>query len=69
MHQRKAEMAKRSDASIALPSKLSYYGVTENPTNGSVHLYLDLENDGDDKMIDARSVRDLDQPPELSHRR
>ncbi|GJS12270.1 hypothetical protein Tco_0369066 [Tanacetum coccineum] len=42
----------------ALPS------VTEKPTNGSVHLHLDLETDGDDMMIDAPSVRDLDQPPE-----
>ncbi|GKE02137.1 hypothetical protein Tco_1390120, partial [Tanacetum coccineum] len=38
--------------------------VTENPTNGSVHLDLHLENDDDDMMIDALLVRDLDQPPE-----
>ncbi|GKE42101.1 hypothetical protein Tco_1469385 [Tanacetum coccineum] len=31
--------------------------VTEKPTNGSVHLDLDLEDD------------DLNQPPEVSHRR
>ncbi|GJU44789.1 kinesin-like protein KIN-4A [Tanacetum coccineum] len=43
--------------------------VTEKPINGSVHLDLDLENDDDDMMIDAPSVRDLDQPPEVSHRR
>nr|GEW62601.1 hypothetical protein [Tanacetum cinerariifolium] len=38
--------------------------VTEKPINGSVHLDLYLENDDDDMMIDAPSVRDLDQPPE-----
>ncbi|GJS16318.1 hypothetical protein Tco_0410790 [Tanacetum coccineum] len=38
--------------------------VTEKPTNGSVHLDLDLEIDDDDMMIDASSIRDLDQPPE-----
>ncbi|GJW24489.1 hypothetical protein Tco_0038300 [Tanacetum coccineum] len=43
--------------------------VTEKPTIGSVHLHLDLENDDDDMMIDVPSVRDLDQPPEVSHKR
>ncbi|GKB92413.1 probable glucan 1,3-beta-glucosidase A, partial [Tanacetum coccineum] len=38
--------------------------ITQKPTNGSVHLDLDLENDDDDMMIDAPSIRDLDQPPE-----
>nr|GEV88640.1 hypothetical protein [Tanacetum cinerariifolium] len=38
------------------------------PTNGSVRIE-DLENDDDDMMIDAPSVRDLDQPPEISHKR
>ncbi|GKD44810.1 hypothetical protein Tco_1269455, partial [Tanacetum coccineum] len=38
--------------------------VTEKPINGSVHLDLDLENGDDDMMMDALSVRDLDQPPE-----
>ncbi|GJQ91135.1 hypothetical protein Tco_0002274 [Tanacetum coccineum] len=41
---------------------------TEKPTNGSVHLGLDLENDDDDMMINAPSVRDLDQPPECMTR-
>ncbi|GJZ75062.1 DNA-directed RNA polymerases IV and V subunit 2-like protein [Tanacetum coccineum] len=43
--------------------------VTEKPTNRSVHIDLDLENDDNDMMIDAPSVRDLDQPPEVSHRK
>ncbi|GKF25129.1 hypothetical protein Tco_0081023, partial [Tanacetum coccineum] len=43
--------------------------VTEKPTNGSVRLEMDLENDDDDIMIYAPSVRDLDQPPEVSHKR
>lgn len=36
--------------------------VTEKPTNGTVHLDLDLEDDDDDMMMDAPSVRDLDEP-------
>ncbi|GJZ94051.1 hypothetical protein Tco_0666254 [Tanacetum coccineum] len=36
--------------------------ITEKPTDGSVHLHLDLENDDDDMMLDASSVRVLDQP-------
>ncbi|GJR71441.1 root UVB sensitive 6-like protein isoform X2 [Tanacetum coccineum] len=43
--------------------------VTEKPTNRSVHIDLDLENDDNDMMIDAPSVRDLDQLPEVSHRK
>ncbi|GJT05931.1 hypothetical protein Tco_0840393 [Tanacetum coccineum] len=34
---------------------------TEKPTNGSVRLDLDLENDDDYMITDAPSVRDLDQ--------
>ncbi|GKA25993.1 zinc finger, CCHC-type containing protein [Tanacetum coccineum] len=37
--------------------------LTSAQINGSVHLDLDLEYDGDDMMIDAPSVRDFDQPP------
>nr|GEV67972.1 hypothetical protein [Tanacetum cinerariifolium] len=43
--------------------------VTENPRNRSVHIDLDLENGDDDMMIDASSVKDLDQPSEVSHRK
>ncbi|GKD65157.1 hypothetical protein Tco_1307265 [Tanacetum coccineum] len=43
--------------------------ITEKPTNGSLRLEVDLENDDDDMMIDAPSVRDLDQPSEVSHTR
>ncbi|GJY68365.1 hypothetical protein Tco_0471347 [Tanacetum coccineum] len=43
--------------------------VTEKPINGSVHLDLYLENDDDDMLIDAPSVRDLDQLLEVSHSR
>ncbi|GJV75259.1 reverse transcriptase domain-containing protein [Tanacetum coccineum] len=39
--------------------------VTEKPTNRSVYIDLHLENEDDDMMIDAPSVRDLDQPPEV----
>ncbi|GKD31679.1 hypothetical protein Tco_1242457 [Tanacetum coccineum] len=35
--------------------------VTEKPTNGSLCLEVDFENDDDDMMIDAPSVRDLHQ--------
>ncbi|GJX44901.1 DNA-directed RNA polymerases IV and V subunit 2-like protein [Tanacetum coccineum] len=35
--------------------------ITEKPTNGSLCLEVDFENDDDDMMIDAPSVRDLHQ--------
>ncbi|GKB93600.1 probable protein phosphatase 2C 60 [Tanacetum coccineum] len=45
-------------------NKNSFERVTEKSTDRSLHINLDLENDDDDMMIDATSVRDLDQPPE-----
>ncbi|GJV30468.1 hypothetical protein Tco_1386916 [Tanacetum coccineum] len=41
--------------------------VTEKPTNGSLCLEVDFENDDDDMMIDAPLVRDLDQLPRFRH--
>ncbi|GKC31633.1 hypothetical protein Tco_1038927 [Tanacetum coccineum] len=41
--------------------------VTEKPTNGSLRLEVDFENDDYDMMIDAPSVRDLHQLAEVSH--
>ncbi|GJV15327.1 hypothetical protein Tco_1360650 [Tanacetum coccineum] len=54
---------------ITIPSKVCSLdnmeeagpSVTENPTNGSLCLEVDFENDDDDMMIDAPSVRDLYQ--------
>ncbi|GJX76088.1 hypothetical protein Tco_0322899 [Tanacetum coccineum] len=39
--------------------------VTEKPTNGSLRLEVDFENNDDDMMIDAPSVRDLHQLAEF----
>nr|GEX76708.1 hypothetical protein [Tanacetum cinerariifolium] len=39
---------------------------TEKPTNGSLCLEVDFENDDDDMMIDAPSIRDLHQLAETS---
>ncbi|GKB56046.1 hypothetical protein Tco_0912232 [Tanacetum coccineum] len=43
--------------------------VTEKPTNGSLCIEVDFENDDDDMMIDAPSVRDLHQLAKITWKR